>query len=105
MIESGDGSAKLAYDVYVHRLRKYIGAYLAVLGHTDVLSFTAGIGQRAADFYRRLADCRAGDPDQRRTGHRPGLHAGGLAQKAHAAPAGPDERCGISADGVCATRS
>ena len=45
MIESGDTSAQLAYDVFIHRLRKYIGAYLAVLGHTDVLSFTAGIGE------------------------------------------------------------
>jgi acetate kinase len=45
MIESGDSSAQLAYDVFIHRLRKYIGAYLAVLGHTDVLSFTGGIGE------------------------------------------------------------
>jgi acetate kinase len=45
MIESGDSSAQLAYDVFIHRLRKYIGAYLAVLGHTDVLTFTAGIGE------------------------------------------------------------
>jgi acetate kinase len=47
-IESGDGAAKLAYDVFIHRLRKYIGAYLAVLGHTDVVTFTAGIGENAA---------------------------------------------------------
>jgi acetate kinase len=45
MIESGDSSARLAYDVFIHRLRKYIGAYLAVLGHTDVISFTAGVGE------------------------------------------------------------
>ncbi|HWF29251.1 MAG TPA: acetate kinase [Mycobacterium sp.] len=45
MIESGDSSAQLAYSVFIHRLRKYIGAYLAVLGHTDVVSFTAGIGE------------------------------------------------------------
>jgi acetate kinase len=48
MIESGDSSAQLAYDVFIHRLRKYIGAYLAVLGHTDVLTFTAGIGENDA---------------------------------------------------------
>jgi acetate kinase len=46
MIESGDGAAQLAYSVFIHRLRKYIGAYLAVLGHTDVISFTAGIGEK-----------------------------------------------------------
>jgi acetate kinase len=48
LIESGDGAAKLAYDVFIHRLRKYVGAYLAVLGHTDVVSFTAGIGENDA---------------------------------------------------------
>ena len=45
MIESGDAVAQLAYSVFIHRLRKYIGAYLAVLAHTDVISFTAGIGE------------------------------------------------------------
>ena len=48
MIESGDSSAQLAYDVFIHRLRKYVGAYLAVLGHTDVVTFTAGVGENAA---------------------------------------------------------
>jgi acetate kinase len=48
MIESGDSTARLAYDVFIRRLRKYIGAYLAVLGNTDVVSFTAGIGENDA---------------------------------------------------------
>jgi acetate kinase len=48
MIESGDNSAQLAYDVFIHRLRKYIGAYLAILGRTDVVSFTAGVGENVA---------------------------------------------------------
>lgn len=52
MIESGDSSAQLAYGVFIHRLRKYIGAYLAVLGHTDVISFTAGIGEHDAALRR-----------------------------------------------------
>jgi acetate kinase len=47
MIESGNKSAQLAYDVFIHRLRKYIGAYLAILGRTDVLTFTAGVGENA----------------------------------------------------------
>jgi acetate kinase len=59
MIESGDSSAQLGYDVFIHRLRKYIGAYLAVLGRTDVVSFTAGVGENAAavrlDALRGLA--------------------------------------------------
>jgi acetate kinase len=45
LIESGDSSAQLAYDVFIHRLRKYIGAYLAILGRTDAVSFTAGVGE------------------------------------------------------------
>ena len=48
MIESGDSAAQLAYDVFIHRLRKYIGAYLAILGRTDALTFTAGVGEKAA---------------------------------------------------------
>jgi acetate kinase len=48
MIESGDRSAQLAYNVFIHRLRKYVGSYLAVLGHTDVVTFTAGVGENAA---------------------------------------------------------
>jgi acetate kinase len=52
MIESGDSSAQLAYDVFIHRLRKYIGAYLAVLRHTDIICFTAGIGENDAAVRR-----------------------------------------------------
>ena len=51
-IENGDAAAKLAYDVYIHRLRKYIGAYLAVLGNTDVITFTAGVGENDATVRR-----------------------------------------------------
>jgi len=48
MIESGDSAAQLAYDVFIHRLRKYVGGYLAILGRTDAISFTAGVGENAA---------------------------------------------------------
>jgi acetate kinase len=51
-IESGDEAAQLAYDVYIHRLRKYIGAYLALLGSTDVITFTAGVGENDAAVRR-----------------------------------------------------
>ena len=47
-IASGEEAAKLAYEVYINRLRKYIGAYLAVLGHVDVITFTAGVGENDA---------------------------------------------------------
>ena len=45
LVEAGDEDATLALDVYVHRLRKYIGAYHAVLGRVDVIVFTAGVGE------------------------------------------------------------
>jgi acetate kinase len=51
-IESGDEAAQLAYDVYIHRLRKYIGAYLALLGGADVITFTAGVGENDAAVRR-----------------------------------------------------
>lgn len=46
--EEGDEAATLAFDVYIHRLRAYAGAYIAQLGGVDVISFTAGVGENAA---------------------------------------------------------
>jgi len=47
-VEAGEEAATLAFDVYVHRLRAYAGAYIAQLGGVDVISFTAGVGENAA---------------------------------------------------------
>ncbi len=44
---NGHEGAQLAIDVFVHRLRKYIGAYAAVMGGVDILVFTAGIGENS----------------------------------------------------------
>ncbi|WP_314432017.1 acetate kinase [Microbacterium lacticum] len=44
---AGNGAAMLAFDVYVHRLRAYLGAYIAQLGGVDVISFTAGVGENS----------------------------------------------------------
>ena len=52
LIAGGDPDARLGYDVYIHRLRKYIGAYLALLGRTDVITFTAGVGENDAAVRR-----------------------------------------------------
>jgi acetate kinase len=46
-IEAGDAAADLALDVFCHRIRKYVGAYVAVLGGCDALVFTAGIGEHS----------------------------------------------------------
>ncbi|MFC4610515.1 acetate kinase [Streptomyces maoxianensis] len=47
-IDEGDERARLAFDIYIHRLKKYIGAYYAVLGRVDAIVFTAGVGENAA---------------------------------------------------------
>ncbi|MET7280676.1 acetate kinase [Kribbella sp. NPDC005582] len=46
--DAGDPGAVLAFDVYCHRIRKYVGAYYAVLGTVDAIVFTAGVGEHSA---------------------------------------------------------
>lgn len=48
-IDSGDEAAQTAFDVYIHRLRLYLGAYVSILGGVDVIVFTAGVGENDAD--------------------------------------------------------
>ena len=45
--ESDDLAAQLAIEMYCYRIKKYIGAYSAVLGRVDALVFTAGIGEHS----------------------------------------------------------
>lgn len=52
--ENGDELCKLAVDVQAHRIKKYIGAYMAVLGRLDCIVFTAGIGERSPDVRARV---------------------------------------------------
>ena len=47
-VEAGDGRAALALAVQTYRNRKYLGAYMAVLGRVDAIVFTAGIGENDA---------------------------------------------------------
>lgn len=56
MIEAGDEQAKLAFDVYIHRLLHYIGAYLAELGGADAITFTAGVGENDPVVRAAVAD-------------------------------------------------
>lgn len=46
--DAGDADARLALDVYLHRLKQYIGGYYAQLGHVDDIVFTAGVGENSA---------------------------------------------------------
>ncbi|MGQ4597083.1 acetate/propionate family kinase [Nocardia sp. R6R-6] len=59
LIASGDRAAQLAYDVYIHRLRRYLGAYLIELGDVDAITFTAGVGENSPQV---RADALAGLP-------------------------------------------
>ena len=46
-LAAGEADARLAFDVAVHRIKHYVGAYLAILGGIDVLVFTAGVGENS----------------------------------------------------------
>ena len=49
-------NARLAIDIYVHRLRQTIGAMAATLGGVDALVFTAGVGENAPEIRRRACE-------------------------------------------------
>ena len=51
----GDPNCQLAIQVFAHRLRKYIGAYAAVMGGVDAIVFTGGIGENSAIIRHRAA--------------------------------------------------
>lgn len=57
--EKGDQKAQLAMDMECHRLKKYIGAYAALLGRVDAVVFTAGVGEMGEQI--RLGACRGLD--------------------------------------------
>jgi len=50
----GVDGARLAINVFAHRVRKYIGAYAAVMGGVDAIVFTGGIGENAVAMRRRV---------------------------------------------------
>ncbi|MFF5201973.1 acetate/propionate family kinase [Micromonospora parva] len=45
---AGDQAATLAFEVYCRRITGYVGAYYALLGRVDAITFTAGVGEHAA---------------------------------------------------------
>lgn len=54
LLASTQADARLAVELYCYRIRKYIGAYLAVLGGTDAILFGGGVGERAAAVRRQV---------------------------------------------------
>lgn len=51
---AGDDACRLAINVFAHRVRKYIGAYAAVLGGVDAIVVTGGIGENSASMRKRI---------------------------------------------------
>ena len=49
-IEQGNSRARLALDMLIYRVKKYIGSYMAVLGKVDAIVFTGGIGENQEDL-------------------------------------------------------
>jgi acetate kinase len=56
LADSENPLARLAVDVFCHRVRKYVGAYLAVLGGLDGIVFGGGIGENSAEVRLRCLD-------------------------------------------------
>ena len=56
MAENGDEKAQLCVDLECHRIKKYIGAYAALLGRVDAIVFTAGVGEMGENI--RLGSCQ-----------------------------------------------
>jgi acetate kinase len=69
LLERGDDAARLAVDVYVHRLRAGIGAMAASLGGLDALVFTGGVGENSERIRELACDGLAhlgvGPPEER----------------------------------------
>ncbi len=54
LLAADDATARLAVEIYCYRARKYLGAYLAVLGGADAILFGGGVGEHAAPVRARI---------------------------------------------------
>lgn len=54
--EAGNERAKLAFDMYCYRVRKYVGSYAAAMNGCDIIVFTAGVGENQADMRQRVCE-------------------------------------------------
>jgi acetate kinase len=55
-MENGNDYARLAIDMYVYKIKKTIGAYIAAMNGVDVILFTAGVGENAALIRERVCE-------------------------------------------------
>ena len=56
LVRQDNPNARLAIDVYVHRIKQTVGAMAATLGGVDALVFTAGVGEHAAEIRKRVCE-------------------------------------------------
>lgn len=54
LAEKGNLRARLAIDIFCYRIKKYIGAYAAILDKLDAVVFTGGIGENAAELRQQV---------------------------------------------------
>lgn len=55
-MEEGNEQARLAFDMYAYRIRKYIGAYAAAMNGLDAVVFTAGVGENAVLLRKQVCE-------------------------------------------------
>ena len=53
-IAAGNEQAKLARDIFIYRVKKYIGSYVAAMNGVDAIVFTAGIGENGPDVREEI---------------------------------------------------
>ena len=54
--DAGEAAARLGIDVYVRRVKHYVGAFAAIMGGLDTLTFTAGVGEHDPTIRARVVD-------------------------------------------------
>ncbi len=56
MMQGGSDNAKLAFDLFCYRIKKYIGAYIALLGRVDAIVFSGGIGANSPQVREKVCE-------------------------------------------------
>lgn len=56
LLDSSSADAAFAIDLYCYRIRKYIGAYMTVLGGVDVIAFGGGVGEHSPEIRARILE-------------------------------------------------
>jgi acetate kinase len=55
-MQEGNKRSKNAYDIFVYRIKKYIGAYMAAMGGCDAVVFTGGVGENSVDVRKSVCE-------------------------------------------------